>query len=59
MKTTIDLPESVYQSVMEQARAAGSPVSRWIEAVLTRLVSERSAKPPLEEDVTDWRSELL
>lgn len=59
MKTTIDLPESVYQSMLEQARAAGSPVARWIEADLIRLVSERSASPPVEEDVTDWRSELL
>jgi len=59
MKTTIDLPEPVYQSMMEQARAAGSPVSRWIEAVLIRLVSERLPEPPVEEDAVDWRSELL
>lgn len=59
MKTTIDLPEPVYQSVMEQARAAGRPVSRWIEAVLIRLVSERLPEPPVEEEAVDWRSELL
>jgi len=59
MKTTIDLPESIYQSVSEQARVAGSPVSRWIEALLIRIVSERISGTPKEEEVMDWRSELL
>lgn len=58
MKTTIDLPDSIYQSMSEQARAAGSPVSRWIETLLIRIVSEPLSATP-EEEVMDWRSELL
>ena len=59
MKTTIDLPDPIYQSMSEQARAAGSPISRWIEALLIRIVSEPNPAAPKEEDVMDWRSELL
>ena len=59
MKTTIDLPEPIYQSVSEQARSAGSPVSRWIEMLLIRIVSERIEPPQAREEVMDWRSELL
>lgn len=59
MKTTIDLPESIYQSVSEQARAAGSPIARWLEALVIRIVSEPAQRNAREEELADWRSELL
>jgi hypothetical protein len=59
MKTTIDLPDALYQSARELAISENKPLSELIAALVIRAMAENGFESPDNGEFVDWRAELL
>lgn len=59
MKTTIDLPDALYQSARDLAISENKLLSELIAALVIRAMAENGFESPDHGEPVDWRAELL
>lgn len=58
MQMTIDLPESVFDSILIHAEEARTGVPEWIAEALLKVIRTNEIHH-MRKDVIDWGEELL